>query len=425
MTKIGRSVIFYKYLLSYIFICTFPVVIMGIILYENTVGSLKSEIEKSNLTKLSQVESMMERQMKEFGNIAFLIAEDSKFLSYNLNDGGYGRIEAVDELKKYKANSSIIDTLFLYLRHDDLIYSSDGFYSYDSFRKYFYRGSGWNDDQFYEDINRIANPQIKRMSGTDQASPAQRYLVYMYPVQPQSPRPYGTVVFAIQESELSSMMSNILGDFEGESYILDENDQILASVHQGEENGKLKSQMIAMIKEHDKSGIYELSSEHTKYSFSYVKSDTIGWSFVTILPTSQFMSRVIQKRTFTIELISLIAMMGVGIAFAFTHYHYVPIRRLANRLNREAASQAPSVVRNEFRLIESAADVFVSSNRELLREQLLAKLLAGKIGGAAQLQEWMKRSHTEFAGAGFYVLLIDGKTRFVDKAHIAQLLREN
>ena len=100
-----------------------PLVIMGIIIYKNSVVSLREGIEQSNIDMLNQVKNMTDERMEELEKLALRISYDYRLTPYMVNDGFYGK-EAIEELNKYKANSSIIKELFLYYRGDGNIYSA-------------------------------------------------------------------------------------------------------------------------------------------------------------------------------------------------------------------------------------------------------------------------------------------------------------
>ena len=46
-------------------------------------------------------------------------------------------------------------------------------------------------------------------------------LAYLIPITPNSPNPHGTVMYLIRESELTSLIDSILGNYQGLTYILD------------------------------------------------------------------------------------------------------------------------------------------------------------------------------------------------------------
>src|SRR5699024_12527545 len=103
---------------------------MSFITDKNTVTELRKEIEQSNINKLEQVGHMTNNRLEELENIAAMISFDSRLTSYMMEDDYY-RKQAIQELKKYRSNSSIIEDIFVYYPDVDneLLYSSSGIYS--------------------------------------------------------------------------------------------------------------------------------------------------------------------------------------------------------------------------------------------------------------------------------------------------------
>ncbi len=87
---------------------------MSSIIYLNSVSNLKEEIEQSNLAKLEQVAAITNERMSELESISNRIAHDPRLTPYMIHHPYYG-LEAVAELKKYKANSSILEELLIFL----------------------------------------------------------------------------------------------------------------------------------------------------------------------------------------------------------------------------------------------------------------------------------------------------------------------
>src|SRR5699024_3222101 len=103
---------------------------MSFIIYKNTVTELREEIEQSNANKLQQVVDMTNNRLEELESIAAMISFDSRLTPYMMEDDYY-RKRAIQELKKYRVNSSIIEDVFVYYPNvdNDLLYSSSGIYS--------------------------------------------------------------------------------------------------------------------------------------------------------------------------------------------------------------------------------------------------------------------------------------------------------
>src|SRR5699024_35644 len=106
-----RSHLLYKYILSYLVIFLIPFLFMSYIVYNSSVTELRKEIERSNMNKLQQAADIIDERMMELRDITARISIDSRLTPFMMKHQFYGN-EAIAELNKYKANSSIINDIF-------------------------------------------------------------------------------------------------------------------------------------------------------------------------------------------------------------------------------------------------------------------------------------------------------------------------
>src|SRR5690625_5882840 len=120
-----KTRLFYKYLFSYFIIFLIPYKMVSDIFYKTYVQNLREEIIKFNKDKVEKVKEFLDTRMKELEGIANRISLDNQLTPYMFSDPYYSK-EAVKELTSYKANSAIIDELYLFYYGDDQIYSPRG-----------------------------------------------------------------------------------------------------------------------------------------------------------------------------------------------------------------------------------------------------------------------------------------------------------
>src|SRR5699024_9132918 len=123
--KKRKSMLFYKYLISYLIIFLLPFTTISIIFYNMSTNNLKKEIINSNMAKLEQVRDLTDARISELSDIAMRISFDHRLTPYKLNQP-YSSKEGIYELINYQVNSSIIDALLLVYNDEKLTYSSKG-----------------------------------------------------------------------------------------------------------------------------------------------------------------------------------------------------------------------------------------------------------------------------------------------------------
>ncbi|MBB3127257.1 AraC-like DNA-binding protein [Paenibacillus rhizosphaerae] len=372
-----KSKLFLKYIWSYLFILLLPLVFVTVFIYQNAAGNLREEIEQSHLNQLTQAESIVDGRMKELGEIASRIAYDDRLISYRVHDPFYSR-EAIDALDQYKSTSSIIGDVFLYFHHDDRIYSSQGLSSLDVFNeKYIFQN--WSKDSLKGDLNDVSFPTMRPADRVIRGTYRQQSLLaYLVPITPNSPNPHATVMYLIDESELTGLIDSILGSYKGLAYIFDNHGQVLAANNHGETISGLDTGHLFSLDP----GIHSVELGGKAHSVVSTKSDMNGWTYVTLMPSDQFFSSVLHIRSFIIMLFSIVVLAGIGIALLLARRQYHPISALVDFANSKSRNDRGTgdalLPGNELEHIRSALQEY-SSRADLqepyARNHLLLRLL--------------------------------------------------
>jgi hypothetical protein len=130
-----------------------PLLILGGVIYQNTVTNLQNEVISSKTTNLMHVKELIEQQFRGMEHAAAQIAINPKLLKFRIFSDGFSMMEAVDELSKYQLSSSFSSNLFLYYRGEQVIYSGAGFSQLNTFTSMQYQFEDWDEQEFYKDLN--------------------------------------------------------------------------------------------------------------------------------------------------------------------------------------------------------------------------------------------------------------------------------
>jgi AraC-like DNA-binding protein/ABC-type sugar transport system permease subunit len=387
-----KSKLFLKYIWSYLFILIIPLVLMTIFIYENAVSSLRAEIEQSRLSQLTQAKVIVDGRIKELSEIASRISYDTRLTHYRVHDPIYSG-EAIQGLDQYKSTSSMIGELMLYFHNDDKVYSSKGLYDFDVFTQSFDFES-WPADKVHEDLNTIKFPTMRPADTVIKSSNiADSMLAYLIPITPNSPTPHGTVMYLIRESELASLIESILGNYQGLTYILDNEGQILVDNRQGETMTSASAKSLINLEP----GIHEQTINGKAHSVVSVQSQKNGWTYVTAMPSAQFFSSVLHVRSFIVMLFIIVVLVGAAIALVLARMQYQPIsmlvefassKRQENRAKGETAERG-----NELDRIRSALQEYSSRidlQEPFARNHYLSMLL--KYGNVQSLSPELRQA---------------------------------
>jgi len=381
--KRSNSRLFYQFLLSHVLIFAIPFIILSAVVYYNAVVRFQSEIESSNVYKLNQVKNTFDLLARGLDNTASRISIDPKLTPFVVRSGNYKEIEAVDELGKYKANNTIVDEVGLYFHGEKRLYTSSGISSFETFADKVYRFVDFDGPRLDLEMNHLQFPEIRRTQAeADGTALKQNVLMYMFPIPRNSPSPYGTVSFFIRESMLTDLVGPILGDFNGSVYILDSEGGILASRSRENDIPEQEAKLLLALKTH---GIHDATLRGEHYSLMVAKSELTGWTYAVMMPTHQFLGRVLEMKTFVLLICGAVVAFGILTAFLLSTRQYRPIRSIADDArslqgtpNAAGRNHELDLIRNSVRATRDLMKK-IDEQRPIVREQFIFRLLSGSI----------------------------------------------
>ncbi len=363
-----------------------PLALLSVFIYNSAVRNLRSEIEQSHLNQLTQAKTIVDSHVQQLSDIASRVAYDDQLARYRVHDPYYS-LEAINALKNYKATSPIIGEMFLYFHGDERIYSTAGMTSLDVFHER-YHFLNWDDSTLVEELNTIKFPVIHsterlNKNGTIQNS----VLAYLVPITPNNPNPHGTLMYLIPKSELTRLIDTILGNYEGSSYIFDNHGRVMASKNNQEQplEGSDLQQLVSLS-----TGIHSIELGGVSHSVVSAKSETNGWNYVTLMPSSQFLDSVMHLRSLMILLLAVLTVVGTLAALILARRQLHPILDLVKFADSKSKlgglTAEPHKAGNELDRIRTALQEY-SSRADLqepyARNHFLLMLL--KYGNARSL----------------------------------------
>ncbi|MCJ8009417.1 helix-turn-helix domain-containing protein [Lederbergia wuyishanensis] len=394
-----------KYILSYMFIFLIPFSIMAFIFYQNSVNSLRKEIELTNINNLNNIKTLTDNRMKELTKIGALISYNPQLTPYMIGKSEF-QAEAISELTKYKENSSIITEIYLYYYNQNSIYSSNGLMSLEAFLQHRSHLKDMDQKKFTQQMMEFEYPGIAVNQNIFPKNPT-----YMFPLSPNLISSYGIVLFRLNDSFFRDMIKNTLGSFEGKVFIFNEKNEIVASY--SNKDSSFNESKIKKILNSD-SNITEITIDRVNYSISKVKSETSKWSFVTVIPTNEFFSKVSEFKSFILLVLFFIITITslISIYIALKQYH--PIKKLIEFAKGNDNSYQ-AVSRNELDNLQKSMEM-VYANHEylnekfakqepLVRDQCLIMLLQGQMNAVEHSKELFRSFNLDFNDPYSFVIV--------------------
>lgn len=426
-----KSKLLMKYALSYILVLLIPLSIATLFIYVSAVNSLRSEIEQANINQLTQVKMTMDSRMTELREIAARMTYDEQLTPYMVRHPYFSR-EAVNTLNKYKANSSIIEDVFLYFRGDQVIYSSKGLTDLDVVFGQNYRFADWSTDELVSSLNEIGHLLMRPAEQVNVKSHRQQsMLALLIPIKQNNPFPYATVLYLLEESKLTGVMDSILNDFSGNSYIFDLDGQVLTANNRDEPLSAEELKLVSQLNP----GIHSMVLNHEQQSVVAVQSDENGWMYVTTMPSHQFFNRVVHIQTLILVIFSVVVIVGIPITILLAKRQYHPIQDLMKfaKLNREERLAAHSQPGNEWDWIRQTIHDYsarIDIQKPYARNQCLLMLLKYGKPNDPETGRLIQMLGLELPGGQYFVMMLawdehpGAASATMDRQSVAEMLSE-
>ncbi|WP_160496321.1 helix-turn-helix domain-containing protein [Paenibacillus dendrobii] len=383
---------FYKYFLSYVAVIVVLLLIVGGIVYKGFFTTLSEEVQDHTIANLTGIKDAMDTKISEMNRMALQISSDPVLTPFMVEENGYALNRTVKELKTFKSTNMFIRDLLIYYpsQHPDRLYGSSGTYNADDFFEYVYKFTDWGKSNLDGIVTEMKAPMMKPIETVmvNKVNPMQ-LSVYIHPLSMNRENRYGTLLFLIEESSVRSIVQAALQHYDGFMYILDERNNQVFRLANGE-----RDEAEAAINQRIMSGqsaktVDTLSVHGRNYSIIRLQSNYNHWSYITVMPTDQFMGKVERSRMLFLYTISAVFVIGLLMAFALSLNNYRPLQRLITKLKIQYPIHDSPRQTDEYDLIYHAVGEIsrekegllhrLNSQGAALKEQHLLSLLYGRM----------------------------------------------
>lgn len=389
-----HSVRFFKYFLSYITLYIVLLAILGIIVYSKFISALQTEIEMSNVASLTQVKDTIDMRFKEMERIVININSNETLKSYKIMEGGYDSLGALKELAKYKSSNEFIYDIALYCNYKgkERIFTPQVNTSLDTFFSYVYDYERWGSRDFLRIVNSITSPvmvpaEMVRFRKSDEGRKG--IAAYIYPLSINTAESNSVVMFLIDEEVIKNLLVNAIKANNGYAYVLDAQNKPVVYLSKGEETDISSEKILKSINEvKAQKDINQVTLNDKDYSFVKLKSDYNGWSYITVVQTSQFIQKAYDNRKLFNYTALITFLIGGILAFIFANGNYKPLRKLMEIISVKEKEPEIEGYIDEFEIISSTISEVSRENTglvkqlkhkgEMIRGELLIRLMKGK-----------------------------------------------
>jgi hypothetical protein len=298
-----------------------PLLVLGGVIYLNFIRSFQEEILAANLNKLDRARSIVDAELQQLQNIGSQITLRQIDNHYRFLDKPLGALDIIKDLNNYAVTNSFFSEIFLYYRGDQYLYSSTSSISLEMMNQRVSKYPSWSHEDFVEELNSLSAPKVRpaewiipEISKGEQV----RTVTFMYPLTVSGLNPNRTLLLQVPEQSITKLLLDVNNQHAGNSYILDEHNQIIASLL-ADENLPPEKWLDHVSDSRFLTSSIELDNQ--TYLLSCVKSDQTDWKYVTLIPQAQALQKVSTAKLAFLSTASLLLLLGavvVGISLNIT-----------------------------------------------------------------------------------------------------------
>lgn len=421
MTSIYKkrtSRVFKTFLISYIAILLLPMLI-GSIAYQQAGKMLEEEAVRSNSAMLEQLRLVLDSRLKEIDQLADQMALDNNIRQYIYANEAldpvytYNVSQMVKQLSVYKNVNEFVDDFYIYFPSSNTILTPTSKYDPESFYRNVY---SYKNIDYKEWKEHIISGQYFRKYLLEEASPVNsqdsNMITYIHtiPLNRQE-NYYANVVILIDKQKLNVLLNSISSFSKGRVYILDEKNEVIVS---SDNSSSLPGYFINIASENE--GLSISKVEGNKNIISSILSNQTKWKYVTEMPRTIFMQKVVHIRNTTIWIVVACMVLGTTLAAFMSNRNYNPLKKLAETLSDKIGSDAAYSSNDEYKFIQQVMSSTLNQSSEIEKQlvkhkpvfkvDILRRLLKGNFDSNEALAESLGFCNIDFIGDRFIVFLI-------------------
>jgi len=416
--KDRRHRVLMQYLIAFLVSVSIPVLVLGIVFYDNASSILRKELEGHIEGEMRRLSDVFDGMIGDLYQTGFKASYDPALSWYNVERNDYSRWSIIQRLSSYRRE--YVDAILLSFFEEDVVFTDAGSMALGKLAKsvFFLQDAEHNAayQRFIGLLNDADRPQLVPIgeSRAGSGNPSS-YLTYTYPLRTKEP--FGAISFVLSSSTLQRLVTDILGSLNGAILVLDGRGDLLFIDR--ECLSLPDSAVSSLLHPNRPSGTSSVQMGGRKLSLVDVTSSRTGLRYVAVLSLAEYAQRVLQVKRYVLLSILFVLLVSsvAGIAMALRIYR--PIRNLRDRVRVTCEGTAVDQNNDELTYISSVLSETLDANEHLnerlvrqltiVQELVLLKILKGQVTRRADAQTMLSTNDIAFRGAfvGVAVMSID------------------
>jgi AraC-like DNA-binding protein len=387
-------------------------------IYFQTRRVMEDEIFRANSALLTQFQQDIDNYIDFTSRMAEVISLNPAVASIIRDQVSLGAVERISmwktlaDFKTYNIAKRYVDHFYLYFHEGDFVLTDSSYYPADMYYDLYVSPSGIPKEQWRNRLIAV-NPggytNLYEWTGDTDTG-----IMYTQPLplqQRSSSR--ATLVIEFDQEQLMTSIRNIQSYNQGEVYILNADDQLIAS---SEPKGEKKRGLDLPARPKGSFHTMAAQWEGEDMIVSFMESSRTNWKYVYVLPARLYSEKTEYVRNMTLLTVLFAAIAGSVSAVLLARRNYHPLQRLIESVS-ERSKLAPSakLADNEYDYLEEAIEDALDRNtvmnrtiekqNKTLRSNLLVRMLKGRIGHDFPLLEVLPEYGISLYTGGFAVLI--------------------
>jgi two-component system, response regulator YesN len=408
-----RKSIIFTWLVSYSAVLFIPM-IMSMIIYSQSSEALKSEIHRANDSLLKQVRYSIDTQIDLMKRLNMEITWNTKLQSLmystkQTSDAQFLAYQLVKEFQMYQTSYANIDEFYVTWDQESAVLRPGNIRDKQTAFDTIHNTGTLRYEQWLNTIDHSASNEFVLLPHVDSASPQTAIAYITHLPKDLKGKQAGTVVVMADMGRFQKAMESISWFNGGQILILNQDNQVLMSNLPVTDNENLILEQMS-----DGDHVMHTPSGNGNMELFYIQSAVSDLKYVLVIPSNIYWQKAEYVRKFTYISI-LISLMGATVlTWFFMRRNYSPIQQLVQSLS-DKSSMEERTDWNELHFIQTEISntrsekekiaLQLKSHHNVLRSNMLNRLLKGKMDTLIPYEEAFKSFHIELSSNKFTVIL--------------------
>ncbi len=407
--------VFISWLKSYVIVLVIPIII-GTLLYVQSVEIINEEVNKVHQASLVQVKTLVDSSLVEIKRISTALSLDKRVegLMYKKSaftpDNIYSLYELQNYMNSLKLSNSNIAGIYIYFKDSDYILSNSKRVTSNDYDNMLRSDFGIDAAQWFELIHSTITDNYIIIRVDNGSGQILSKIVYIRPVPGiDFKSPKATIAVLIDETRLGNVLREVQLTSSTTIAIVDERNEFISS-------GGMENLPDFILYKYLKSvnAIFNEQYNGEKVTVTHVQSAVNKWEYVSVILTEIFMEKVQYIKWVINVYIIVCLLVGFIIVFFIVRRNYKPLKNLTEIIgysynNHEDANY------NEFAFLENAMHDIIkekdslkdkfTQQKDAMRNNFLANLMKGRVANELSVLDSCELYDIKFSGEGFLVMI--------------------